>query len=105
MRSTAPAPANELEPADEPGLLAGGDHGLALGVGAGHRLFHVNRLARSGGAQRIVHVESRWCGHVHGIDLGIVDQRLGVVGPARHVVAAGVILGQRAIAAHHGDQG
>jgi hypothetical protein len=41
---------------------------------------------------------------VDGVDVGRADDRVGVVVPARDPVASGVVLRQRPISAHHGDE-
>ena len=70
----------------------------------GHRLFHIDRFPRRGHRFGIVGMGIGRRGNIDRIDLGVVDQLLGIVIPAGHPVACGVILGQRPIAAHHRHQ-
>ena len=87
-----------------PGAAAGLHHLLALGGGARHRLLHVDGLSGGGGAQRVLRVGVRRRGHVHGVDALVLDQGPGVVVPARHPVAPGVVPGLVAVAPHDGGQ-
>src|SRR5690625_1445984 len=88
----------------QPGLFGRREHVLALRGRARHRLLDVDRLARRQHPHRVVPVGVGWGGDVHGVHLGVVDERLGVVVPARHAVPAGVVGRLGTVAAHHRDQ-
>jgi len=69
-------------------------------VGARHGLFDIDRLARAQGADGIFGMGVGRRGDIDGVDLRIGDEPVGVSVPARHLVAAGVILRQSGRAAH-----
>ena len=78
----------------QPGRREGLDHAAALGMIAGHRLFHVSGLACRGHAEGIFQVRAGRRGDIDRVDVRIANQGLGVGRPAGDAVAAGVILGQ-----------
>src|SRR5262245_61373373 len=48
-------------------------------------------------------MRARRRGDVDGVDLGVVDQLVGIIVPTGDAVSAGVILGLGAVATHDGD--
>jgi hypothetical protein len=94
----------EAHPERDAGRAAGGDHVQALAVVHPHRLLDVHRLAGRGAAQRVLAVAVGERGDVDGVDVvGVDDGRRVVVG-AGDAVPAGIVGGERAIAAHHRAQ-
>jgi hypothetical protein len=86
------------------GVVAGRDHVLALPRRASHRLLDVDGLAGLGDPDRVVAVRVGRGGDVDGVDLCVVDQRVGIVVPPRDAVPSRVVSGQLAGTAHHGHQ-
>ena len=82
------------------GRFARLDHVLALGVAAGHGLFHVHRFAGPRRFDRVLGVGVGRSGHVYRVHLRVGDQRVGVGVPAGHAVAPGVIFGEVGVAPH-----
>jgi hypothetical protein len=94
----------EAHPKRDAGLAACGDHVEALAVVHPHRLFDVHRLAGRGAAQRVLAVAVGERGDVDGVDVvGVDDGRCVIVGSG-NAVPAGVVGGERAVAAHHRAQ-
>jgi hypothetical protein len=83
---------------------ARGNHLLGLGGGARDGLLDVDRLARRRGAQHVVVVAVRRRRDVDRVHLRVRDEGVGVVVPARHPVAARVVGGLLAVAAHDRDE-
>jgi hypothetical protein len=77
------------------------DHRLALCVVHRHRLFDIDRLAGLGAAHRIVEVAVGQGRDVNRVDIAGIDDGIGVVMPARHLVAFREVLCQGAVAPHH----
>ena len=80
------------------------DHAVAFRCVARHGLFDIGGFAGGCDAQRVVTVRFGRRGNVDGVDVGIAEQRVSVVVPARHAMAAGIVGGQRTLAPHDRDE-
>ncbi len=81
------------------------DHCFAFRGAGGHRFFHVRRFARGGATDRDLGMRRRRRGHVHGVDLRVGDERVGVVVPAGHAMSQGIVTGQGCGPSHDGHEG
>ena len=92
------------DPQRHPRSLTGRHHALTFSVVERHWLFHIDRFPCLCHGQCIVLMSIGGRGNIDRVHLGIMDERLGVIIPARDIVATGVIGGQCAITAHDGHQ-
>lgn len=69
-----------------------------------HGLLDVSRFAGAACSQRVLEMRSRRRRNVHGVDIGVADESVGVVVIAGDSVAAGKVFGKGTIASHDRDQ-
>eukprot|EP01022_Parablepharisma_sp_SALTPOND_P021550 TRINITY_DN427_c1_g1_i8.p1 TRINITY_DN427_c1_g1~~TRINITY_DN427_c1_g1_i8.p1 ORF type:complete len:1229 (-),score=506.41 TRINITY_DN427_c1_g1_i8:439-4125(-) len=87
-----------------PGGLEGVQHLHALLVAGGHGLFDAAGFASGSDLQGVVQVGVGRGGDIEGVDVGIVDQCIGIAEPARYAVTSCVVGRQGRVASHDRDQ-
>ena len=82
----------------------GFDHLYAFAVVHGHGFFDVTGFACFGDAQGVVAVCGGRRGDVHGVDVGVMDDFIGVAGGLGYAVAFGEVRGFFSVPAHDDDE-
>ena len=82
----------------------GFDHLYAFAVVHGHGFFDVTWFACFGDAESVVAVRGGRGGDVHGVDVGMMDDFVGVAGGLGYAVAFGEVRGFFTVPAHDDDE-
>ena len=82
----------------------GFDHLYAFAVVHGHRFFDITGFAGFGDLQGVFAVCGGGRGDVHGVDVGMMDDFVGVAGGLGYAVAFGEVRGFFSVPAHDNDE-